>query len=175
MQDGEYIPDCPMFTYFWKPHRHLMVIHWVNSGSRQVLGELSSFNRKQIIIINNLLSLRSIWQLIMSISDVAVQRVLYYCVIPFVIEIVIYILLKNFGTSLKQRWEIFSSLIDYEKIYDVTSEFLIECLDCYVPSGTMLWWDTTPILKVWKEFTSAQWVTKNQPTFFLETKVCWEF
>ena len=40
----------------------------------------------------------------MATSDVMIQRVLYYCMVPVILEILIYIFLKKYGTSIKERY-----------------------------------------------------------------------
>ncbi len=40
----------------------------------------------------------------MAASDVMVQRILYYCMVPFILEIIIYAFLKKYGTSIKERY-----------------------------------------------------------------------
>lgn len=40
----------------------------------------------------------------MALSDVTFQKILYYCMVPIVVEIVIYLFLRKFGSSIKERY-----------------------------------------------------------------------
>lgn len=47
----------------------------------------------------------------MAQSDVTAQKVLYYCLVPIVLEIIIYIFLRKFGSSIKERYSVLTRTI----------------------------------------------------------------